>query len=219
MTSFSLTCIETRDIDKAVAAVSSSLRCFPATTLYWLGTESFPLALPGVSIVNIRIEPFTDFREDINHLCLKFLPQLINTDYNLQVQHDGYAVHREAWTDDFLLYDYIGASWPWFWNGGPYWNKPIVGNGGFHYAVGGFTRRWRRLGLSGVRNAGSRTHDGKRRSTPQLALTASSGSRRTFSSACGTGRSWRTTSAYDSRHLNLPIGFQSRRPIPSLNTG
>jgi len=41
----------------------------------------------------------------------------------LFINWDGFVVNTEAWTNDFLTYDYIGAPWPWF--------NHRVGNGGF----------------------------------------------------------------------------------------
>lgn len=41
--------------------------------------------------------------------------------HTLTVHPDGWVVNPEAWSDEFLKYDYIGAPW---WDG-------VVGNGGF----------------------------------------------------------------------------------------
>ena len=51
-------------------------------------------------------------------------PFRVSTSHYLTVQWDGWAVNLNAWTDEFLNYDYIGA---------PCWWKPTlrVGNGGF----------------------------------------------------------------------------------------
>jgi glycosyltransferase involved in cell wall biosynthesis len=48
----------------------------------------------------------------------------INTTHALIFQHDGYVHNWQAWDDDWLQYDYIGA--PWHYNDGM-----AVGNGGF----------------------------------------------------------------------------------------
>lgn len=44
----------------------------------------------------------------------------------LIVQSDGFVVHPECWTDEFLEYDYIGAPWP-----APEGQPCRQGNGGF----------------------------------------------------------------------------------------
>jgi hypothetical protein len=41
----------------------------------------------------------------------------------LFINWDGFVINVQSWTDLFLLYDYIGAPWPWL--------KNRVGNGGF----------------------------------------------------------------------------------------
>ena len=60
-----------------------------------------------------------------SHFCVKELGKYITTDFCLVVQHDGFILNPEMWTDEFLKYDYIGAAWP----DGYYVNR--VGNGGF----------------------------------------------------------------------------------------
>jgi hypothetical protein len=135
--SLSISCIETRDISKAVRAVERTAQCITADCLYWFSNTPYPSTLPGTEIVNILIPGFTDFFEDINRICLRLLPRVVATDFNLTVQPDGFAVNPQAWDDRFWEYDYIGAPWPWMWGGGPYWSGPIVGNG--------FSLRSRRL--------------------------------------------------------------------------
>lgn len=60
---------------------------------------------------------------------MKRLLRHIDTDYVLLIQWDGYVVHPEAWSEEFLLFDYIGARWPHRALGIP--AAPSVGNGGF----------------------------------------------------------------------------------------
>lgn len=63
------------------------------------------------------------------------LYKYIETPYMLLVQDDGYVVHPEAWSDDFLNYDYIGAPWAFPHDDFSYrdqqGNIRRVGNGGF----------------------------------------------------------------------------------------
>jgi hypothetical protein len=55
----------------------------------------------------------------------KGIASRIKTDHVLIVQWDGFILDPLAWRNEFLDYDYIGASWPQFKTGGQ------VGNGGF----------------------------------------------------------------------------------------
>lgn len=55
---------------------------------------------------------------------IKELNKYIETSYVLIIQYDGFILNPDAWTDEFLEYDYIGAPW---W----YTDDCNVGNGGF----------------------------------------------------------------------------------------
>lgn len=129
--SLAISCIETRDIGPAARAVARTAECIGADCIYWFSNAAYPSTLPGMEIINILIPDFTNFFEDINRICLRLLPRVVATDFNLTIQSDGFAVNPQAWDDRFWEYDYIGAPWPWMWGGGPYWPGPIVGNGGF----------------------------------------------------------------------------------------
>lgn len=54
--------------------------------------------------------------------CIRGMHKYVNTSHALVVQYDGFVLNGQAWTDDFLKYDYIGA---------PFNPSGIVGNGGF----------------------------------------------------------------------------------------
>lgn len=55
------------------------------------------------------------------------LPKYVDTDFCLSIQTDGFVINPDIWSDEFLMYDYIGAPWPSLaWN-----RKNRVGNGGF----------------------------------------------------------------------------------------
>jgi Protein of unknown function (DUF5672) len=62
---------------------------------------------------------------DYSHFVLRQLPAHIASSHVLVTQWDGFVVHPEAWTDEFLQFDYLGAVWT---------DPPAehgVGNGGF----------------------------------------------------------------------------------------
>lgn len=67
--------------------------------------------------------PRMDSIKAYDQFVVKNLPKLIDADYTLTIHWDGFIVNPEAWTDQFLEYDYVGAPWPW-------WDH-ICGNGGF----------------------------------------------------------------------------------------
>ena len=59
-----------------------------------------------------------------NDFILKQLHLHVGTRAVLIIQHDGFVLNPDAWTDEFRQWDYIGA--PWSVDG-----KRVVGNGGF----------------------------------------------------------------------------------------
>lgn len=65
-----------------------------------------------------------DSIEKYSHFFIKRVNDFVDTDFVLVIQYDGFILNPEAWTDDFLAYDYIGAPW---W----YEDDYNVGNGGF----------------------------------------------------------------------------------------
>lgn len=64
-------------------------------------------------------------RRDYSRFVIKELARHIEADYALIIQWDGYVVNPQAWSDQFLQYDYIGARW------GFHHDAHCVGNGGF----------------------------------------------------------------------------------------
>jgi len=123
----SISVIETRDQTKAIRAVRSTLVNTPATSVYWVSNrpcdEDLGVPTTWIRVANPKPE---DFNVWYSEITLRILPAVVNTDHNIIVQNDGFAVNISAWTNEFLKYDYIGA--PWLWWGPP---EEQVGNGGF----------------------------------------------------------------------------------------
>lgn len=71
----------------------------------------------------VYITPFKD-KADASRFGFQEIAKHINTKFVLSIQWDGYIVNPEAWRPEFLDYDYIGATWPWY-------KENRVGNGGF----------------------------------------------------------------------------------------
>ena len=69
--------------------------------------------------------PQINSRQAYSKFILRELHKLVLTKFVLIVQWDGWVIHPEAWNDQFLDYDYIGAVWHWHPEG------LRVGNGGF----------------------------------------------------------------------------------------
>ena len=85
----------------------------------------------------IKIEPIKSV-EEYSRFIITELEKYVNTSHVLIIQYDGFILNPDAWTDEFLKYDYIGA--PWLvdnWSVEKFdfpkelMGKLVVGNGGF----------------------------------------------------------------------------------------
>lgn len=78
----------------------------------------------SASIRIVQIEPIRS-SQAYSDFILSNLADFIRTDHCLIVQWDGHVLDAARWRDEFLDYDYLGASWPQFGD------TRAVGNGGF----------------------------------------------------------------------------------------
>ncbi len=81
----------------------------------------------------VKTNPISNISE-YNNFLINELHSHINSEFAMCVQLDGYPLNFEAWDNDFLLYDYIGAPWTWVPRQLRKDSCPIgkaVGNGGF----------------------------------------------------------------------------------------
>lgn len=76
--------------------------------------------------------------EEYSHFIVNDLWQYVGTTHVLLVQYDGFILNPEAWFDEYLDYDYIGAPWlvaDWSVTNFSFpkelVGKFVVGNGGF----------------------------------------------------------------------------------------
>jgi hypothetical protein len=115
--------VDTVAHDLARKAVLSTLRQItPAAVHVWSDSEIAAPLLRGL-VKFFRIEPLADI-EGYNQTLWYRVPDQVRTSHFLIVQWDGWVIDGEAWRDEFLDYDYIGA--PWHWH-----SHYQVGNGGF----------------------------------------------------------------------------------------
>lgn len=121
MKDVTLVSIDTKNRYESLHTITRMSKMFDfGKTLYF----SNQVSSKDVEIVNI---PDIRGKKDgwsYSYFCLMELPKYIETDFCLVIQHDGFIINPNLWTDEFLEYDYIGA--PWIDN---YVNR--VGNGGF----------------------------------------------------------------------------------------
>jgi hypothetical protein len=89
------------------------------------------------SEIECVIDKTIDFssRKQYSKFIVYDLHKFIKTKFCLIVQWDGFVINSEAWTDEFLSYDYIGAPWPLPTKQNQFRDHidriSLVGNGGF----------------------------------------------------------------------------------------
>ncbi|MAF26139.1 hypothetical protein CL634_11305 [bacterium] len=83
--------------------------------------------------VTNKISPINSLT-DYSLFAVNELHNYIESEFCMFIQADGYPLNLQAWTDEFLKYDYIGAPWTWV----PTQKRlefcptgKCVGNGGF----------------------------------------------------------------------------------------
>jgi len=80
--------------------------------------------LPGEDHFRHQIQPIESIY-DYSEFVIKELANYFATSHVLMAQWDGFVWQTAMWSDEFLQYDYIGASWP------QEIAQRAVGNGGF----------------------------------------------------------------------------------------
>lgn len=119
------------DIDRLNKAVEICQQAFEFVEVKLL--TSIPSSLPHI----VPIEPIGSV-EEYSYFALANLDDYVSTSHVLVIQYDGFILNPQAWTNDFLRYDYIGA--PWLvqdWSVRDFDFPPsllgqlVVGNGGF----------------------------------------------------------------------------------------
>lgn len=113
---------DTVDLDRQLKAfaICESYADFAAKKILTTTKENYTTD-SGIEII------FTDLihsKRDYNEFNLKHLNDYIDTDFVMVAEYDGFILNPDAWTDEFLGYDYIGA--PLLVDG-----VQQVGNGGF----------------------------------------------------------------------------------------
>lgn len=78
----------------------------------------------------VKIDPIETKRQ-YSFFMLSKLNSYFNTKYILTIQHDGFIIDETMWSDEFLEYDYIGATWPTVCLDDGVPSHFNVGNGGF----------------------------------------------------------------------------------------
>ncbi len=117
-----LCAVDTIDIQRQLLAFEICMKyaAFKEVKLFTNCKENY-ITDTGVQV--IKIDTINSLR-DYNNFNLKELNTYIDTDFAMIAEYDGFILNPDAWMNEFLQYDYIGA--PWLID-----NQLVVGNGGF----------------------------------------------------------------------------------------
>lgn len=112
---------DTHYYGESISALRKSLtKVQPAATKFLTDIKAYNPNFPFEIVKIDKIEGKVGY----SSFVIKELDKYFDTDFVLIVQHDGYVLDDNAWDEDFLNYDYIGA--PWLESA-----DFNVGNGGF----------------------------------------------------------------------------------------
>jgi hypothetical protein len=130
MKRISISVVAAAQYDGCVRAIKTTMAMAPRIDhVYWCSDRPWPDHI-NVPVTWVRVRPYVlgeSFDLWYNYISLRLLPAMVDTDFDIIVQPDGFAVNSSAWTDEFFDYDYIGAVWPHMAPG------QSVGNGGFSW--------------------------------------------------------------------------------------
>lgn len=113
--------VDTVNYGGAINAIQKSLKQIePARTIFFTDID-FNIDLPEVDIIKI---PTIDSTVAYSRFIVQELWKHIDTEFVLIIQHDGYVLNGESWSDEFYNYGYLGS--PWL-----YVDGRNMGNGGF----------------------------------------------------------------------------------------
>lgn len=114
-----LCCVSCTKYEESIAALQYSMIGIKYAAVKFITDKD-------ITIENTEVHRIKRLKtiEEYSKFIFKKLNKYFTTKFVLIVQWDGYVLNPDAWTDDFLNYDYIGAKW-WYRDGAN------VGNGGF----------------------------------------------------------------------------------------
>lgn len=114
-----LICVDCIQYGNAIQAMQKSLQQITPARAVFLTDVQFDIS--GIETVII---PRINSKKEYSEFMIKDIYRYFDTSHVLVIQADGWVLDGEAWNDEFLMWDYIGA--PWL-----YVDGRNIGNGGF----------------------------------------------------------------------------------------
>lgn len=114
----------TQNVANHVYCQSVTSRCIPHKVKFVMVSPSDKEVPVSTHHYPLLLAPGAKY--DYSNFVYDHLLDYVSTQFVMIVHADGFAEHREHWTDEFLAFDYVGAPWPIHFN-----LRNRVGNGGF----------------------------------------------------------------------------------------
>lgn len=99
-----LICADGSDVNRVIHA--ANIACCDIE----FGAVKILSHLPSDDLRVIKIRPLLSSK-DYSQFVLKEMVNYVDTEYMMIFQHDGFPINAKAWSEDFLKYDMVGASW------------------------------------------------------------------------------------------------------------
>ena len=119
-------CTDTKWLSNTLKAVLLSKKSTGIKKAQILSTKPFYHNEVSCILIN-NIESYAEY----NAFWIKKINNYLSTDFLLNIHDDGFVINPDAWTDEFLEYDYIGALWPVGLHHPTVTSFDRCGNGGF----------------------------------------------------------------------------------------
>ena len=120
------------NIERLMLAADICCENFEFADVKLLTSLPAPAGTPKVEI------PPINSSAEYSEFVIRHLTEYVNTPHVLIIQYDGFILNPDAWSDEFLEYDYIGAPQhirqpfvEWFGLPQELLGQWVVGNGGF----------------------------------------------------------------------------------------
>ena len=121
-------CIDGRPMEQSVIDKYRIIINYMMSTIDFYEIKFFGTVDPEIPGLNfIKIDEMSIY--EYSKFCIFDLVKVVDSEYCLIFQDDGFIVNPELWDDDFYNYDWIGSPWPLYMG----WPREghQVGNGGF----------------------------------------------------------------------------------------
>jgi len=131
--------VDSLDPERTIYALNESSKNIKFESIKLITTGQCKNKCLNVNNIDVSYNDKVDSYENVSNFLISDIYKYVDTDFALFIEWDGYVLDYTKWSNKFLKYDYIGASWK-VRRSSARWkglsdvideNKMVVGNGGF----------------------------------------------------------------------------------------